>query len=78
MFVFFGQPFVLLSSAGSLSADQHSDSTADLPTTPLTLSLSPTISPEEFERLWLQCHSLLSEQGDERKKEFWMLKLGHQ
>ncbi|KAF6715060.1 AP-4 complex subunit beta-1 [Oryzias melastigma] len=55
---------------GSLSADQHSDSTADLPTTPLTLSLSPTISPEEFERLWLQCHSLLSEQDAEESNDF--------
>ncbi|RVE70287.1 hypothetical protein OJAV_G00062430 [Oryzias javanicus] len=50
--------------------DQHSDSTAELPATPLTLSLSPTISPEEFERMWLQCHSLPSEQDAEESKDF--------
>ncbi|KAM9342977.1 AP-4 complex subunit beta-1 isoform 2-T2 [Pholidichthys leucotaenia] len=36
---------------------------------PLSLSLSPAVSPEEFERLWLQQQTLHTEQGAEKKEE---------
>ncbi|XP_073326219.1 AP-4 complex subunit beta-1 [Pagrus major] len=53
--------------SGSYSANQYTDSTADVPPStvevPLSLSLSPALSPEEFERLWLQRQSMHAEQG---------------
>jgi len=58
-----------LSSLGSDSADQSCDSSigalASSVVAPLALSLSPAVSPEEFERLWLQRHTLHSEQGND-------------
>ncbi|XP_008302261.1 AP-4 complex subunit beta-1 [Stegastes partitus] len=46
-----------------------SDSSADVLASgvaaPLSLSLSPALSPEEFERLWLQRRALHAEQGTE-------------
>ncbi|KAM4562386.1 AP-4 complex subunit beta-1 isoform 1-T2 [Odontesthes bonariensis] len=53
--------------SGSDSADQSCDSSAGVLASsvvaPLALSLSPAVSPEEFERLWLQRHASHSEQG---------------
>ncbi|XP_061591537.1 AP-4 complex subunit beta-1 isoform X2 [Cololabis saira] len=52
---------------------QHSGSSreglASSNVAPLNLSLSPSVSPEEFERLWLQRHTLHSEQGTEATEE---------
>uniref|UniRef100_A0A3P9I2U4 AP complex subunit beta n=1 Tax=Oryzias latipes TaxID=8090 RepID=A0A3P9I2U4_ORYLA len=42
----------------SAGTGQRSDSAAEVPAASLTLSLSPTLSPEEFERRWLQRCSL--------------------
>ncbi|XP_068453754.1 AP-4 complex subunit beta-1 [Clinocottus analis] len=36
---------------------------------PLTLSLSPALSPEAFERLWMQRHASHAEQGAEKLEE---------
>uniref|UniRef100_A0A3P9MMX6 AP complex subunit beta n=1 Tax=Oryzias latipes TaxID=8090 RepID=A0A3P9MMX6_ORYLA len=47
----------------SASTGQRPDSAAELPAASLTLSLSPTLSPEEFERRWLQRWSLQSEEA---------------
>ncbi|XP_068194281.1 AP-4 complex subunit beta-1 isoform X2 [Antennarius striatus] len=55
------------------SASRCPDPSADAPgsslATPLSLSLSPPVSPEDFERLWLQQHSLHSEQGAENREQ---------
>ncbi|XP_060914629.1 AP-4 complex subunit beta-1 [Labrus mixtus] len=44
------------------------DSSADVPP-PLSLSPSPALSPEEFERLWLQRRALHAERGAEKTGE---------
>uniref|UniRef100_A0A8C4E4Z6 Beta-adaptin appendage C-terminal subdomain domain-containing protein n=1 Tax=Dicentrarchus labrax TaxID=13489 RepID=A0A8C4E4Z6_DICLA len=50
----------------TISASRCTDASADVPASsiaaPLSLSLSPALSPEEFERLWLQRQVLHSEQ----------------
>ncbi|XP_070766442.1 AP-4 complex subunit beta-1 [Enoplosus armatus] len=51
---------------GSDSANRCTDSSADVP---LSLSLSPALSPEEFERLWLQRHAVQAEKGAENMEE---------
>lgn len=61
-------PFPSTSSPGSDSASRCTHSSDDIPTSsvavPLSLSLSPALSPEEFERLWLQQHPSHAEQGN--------------
>ncbi|CAJ1055119.1 AP-4 complex subunit beta-1 [Xyrichtys novacula] len=47
---------------------QFADSSADVPS-PLSLSLSPALSPEEFERLWLQGRAVHAERGSEETVE---------
>ncbi|XP_035500466.2 AP-4 complex subunit beta-1 isoform X2 [Scophthalmus maximus] len=58
--------------SGSDSAIVRTDSTADVLgsslTVPLSLSVSPALSPEEFELLWLQPQVLHTEQGPEKMK----------
>ncbi|KAM6925338.1 AP-4 complex subunit beta-1 [Xenentodon cancila] len=59
--------------SGSDGGGQHSGSPSEGRASsilaPLNLSLSPTLSPEEFEHLWLQRHTLHSEQGAEAAGE---------
>ncbi|XP_056241772.1 AP-4 complex subunit beta-1 [Seriola aureovittata] len=59
--------------SGSDSAIQCADSSTDVlassVTAPISLSLSPALSPEEFERLWLRRHVLHAEQGPEKSQE---------
>ncbi|XP_037629648.1 AP-4 complex subunit beta-1 [Sebastes umbrosus] len=59
--------------SGSDSARGCTDSSADVPTSsvavPLSLSLSPALSPDEFERLWLQRQVSHDEQGAEKQEE---------
>ncbi|XP_034733670.1 AP-4 complex subunit beta-1 [Etheostoma cragini] len=57
-----GQTETLLSDS---SADVLASTVAGL----LSLSLSPTLSPEEFERLWLQRQPLHAEQGADKLEE---------
>lgn len=56
-----------LSSPGSDDVGPCTGSSADAPASsvaaPLILSLSPPVSPEEFECLWLQQHAVCAEQG---------------
>lgn len=63
-----------LCSPGSDSGGQHLNSSSEgLPSStvaPLNLSLSPAVSPEEFEHLWLQRHALHSEQGNETEQRW--------
>ncbi|XP_062247193.1 AP-4 complex subunit beta-1 [Platichthys flesus] len=58
--------------AGSDSAIERVDSSTDVLSSsvavPLSLSLSPILSPEEFEGLWLQQQVLHAEQGPEKIK----------
>lgn len=56
---------------GSDNASPCTGSSADILAScvavPLILSLSPPLSPEEFERLWLQQHAFPAEQGINQK-----------
>lgn len=62
------------SSPGSDDASPCTGSSADIPASgvavPLILSLLPPLSPEEFERLWLQQHAVRAEQGINQKLHF--------
>lgn len=59
--------------AGSDSANWCTESSADVLASdaiaPLSLSLSPALSPEEFERLWLQRQGLHVEHGAQDREE---------
>ncbi|XP_067381797.1 AP-4 complex subunit beta-1 isoform X1 [Channa argus] len=62
-------PPLPVSSPGARSASRRTDSSADVPASSVSLSLSPALSPEEFERLWMQRQALHAEQGAETMKE---------
>ncbi|XP_032377543.1 AP-4 complex subunit beta-1 [Etheostoma spectabile] len=53
----------------TLLSDSSADVLASTVAGPLSLSLSPTLSPEEFERLWLQRQPLHAEQGADNLEE---------
>lgn len=63
----------LLSSPGSDGPSGCTDSSSDVLVSsvavPLSLSLSPALSPEEFERVWLQRQASHAERGNEIKPE---------
>uniref|UniRef100_A0A1A8QGG4 Adaptor-related protein complex 4, beta 1 subunit n=1 Tax=Nothobranchius pienaari TaxID=704102 RepID=A0A1A8QGG4_9TELE len=52
--------------SGSDSPGEHPDPPADGVASDITLSLSPAVSPEEFERLWLQRHTSCLEHAEGR------------
>ncbi|XP_041655913.1 AP-4 complex subunit beta-1 isoform X2 [Cheilinus undulatus] len=54
--------------SGSVAVIRRADSSADVPP-PLSLSPSPALSPEEFERLWLRRRALNAERGVEKPPE---------
>ncbi|KAM9350378.1 AP-4 complex subunit beta-1 [Symphorus nematophorus] len=54
--------------SGSDSASRCTDSSAEV-AAPLSLCLSPALSPEEFERLWLRRRALHAEQGAEKVEQ---------
>ena len=66
------------SPPGSYSANLYTDSSADVPPStaevPLSLSLSPALSPEEFERLWLQRQPMHADQGNSMEGDYFMPK----
>ncbi|XP_029012393.1 AP-4 complex subunit beta-1 [Betta splendens] len=51
------------------STDSSADVLASNVTAHLSLSLSPALSPEEFERLWMQRQALHADQGVEQMKD---------
>lgn len=57
------------SDSASLSTEYSTDALCSSAVAPLSLSLSPALSPEEFECLWIQRQSLHAEQGGEEKED---------
>ncbi|KAK2850967.1 hypothetical protein Q5P01_007243 [Channa striata] len=55
--------------SGAHSPSQCTDSSADVLASSVSLSLSPALSPEEFERLWMQRQALQAERGAEMGNE---------
>ncbi|XP_028439602.1 AP-4 complex subunit beta-1 [Perca flavescens] len=64
-----GQTETVLSGSDSGCPDSSADVLALSVAAPLSLSPSPTLSPEEFERLWLQRQPLHAEQGADKLEE---------
>lgn len=66
-----------VSDSAALRSDSSAIVLASSAAAPLSLSLSPALSPEEFELLWLQRQRLHAEKGNEMEEEAYVVSNGH-